>query len=74
MAASLRRVPIWAFHGARDAVVPLYKSQDMVRAVCRAGGNVRFTIYPKVEHDSWTETYNNQDVYDWLLSHRGPLP
>ena len=28
---------------------------------------------PDVEHDSWTQTYNNDEVYDWLLSHRGPL-
>jgi predicted peptidase len=73
MAASLRRIPIWAFHGARDAVVPLSESQKMVDAVRRAGGRVRFTVYPEVEHDSWTATYENQDVYDWLLQHRGPL-
>src|SRR5688572_1902954 len=74
MAKSLRRVPIWAFHGARDPTVPLSKSQEMVDAVCCAGGRVRFTVYPEVEHDSWTATYNNDEVYDWLLSHRGPLP
>jgi predicted peptidase len=73
MARSLRRVPIWAFHGALDPTVPLERSQEMVDAVRRAGGDVRFTVYPKVAHDSWTETYDNQEVYDWLLSHRGPL-
>jgi predicted peptidase len=70
MAASLRRVPLWAFHGARDAVVPLAKSQEMVDAVRRAGGDVRFTVYPEVEHDSWTQTYGNEAVYEWLLSNR----
>jgi predicted peptidase len=73
MAAALRRVPIWTFHGARDAVVPLSESQAMVDAVCRAGGCVRFTVYDDVEHDSWTRTYEHDEVYDWLLSHRGPL-
>ena len=73
MADSLRRVPLWAFHGARDTVVPLCRSQEMVDAVCRAGGRVRFTVYPDAEHDSWTRTYNNDRVYNWLLSHRGPL-
>jgi predicted peptidase len=73
MAAALRRVPIWAFHGARDPVVPLKRSEEMVEAIRCAGGCVRFTVYPEVQHDSWTATYNNQDVYDWLLSHRGPL-
>jgi predicted peptidase len=73
MAAALRGVPIWAFHGARDAVVPLSESQAMVDAVRNAGGQVRFTVYPEAEHDAWTTTYNNPDVYEWLLSHRVPL-
>jgi len=72
-AASLRRVPTWAFHGARDAVVPLSESEKMVGAVRRAGGDVRLTVYPEVEHDSWTQTYENDEVYRWLLSHRGPV-
>ncbi len=73
MAKSLRRVPIWAFHGARDETVPLSESQEIVRAVRRAGGDVRLTVYPDVEHNSWKPTYDNPDVYDWLLAHRGPL-
>jgi predicted peptidase len=74
MAASLRRVPIWAFHGACDDVVPVCKSQEMVHAVRCAGGDARLTVYPNVDHDSWTATYDNPEVYEWLLSHRGPLP
>jgi predicted peptidase len=73
MACGLRRVPIWAFHGALDPTVPLSESQTMVRAVRRAGGNVRFTVYPDVPHNSWKPTYDNPAVYEWLLSHRGPL-
>jgi predicted peptidase len=73
MAAALRRVPIWAFHGAKDPTVPIRESQQMVDAVRCAGGCVRYTVYPEVEHDSWTATYDNPQVYDWLLSHRGPL-
>ncbi|MCI0332977.1 MAG: phospholipase, partial [Planctomycetes bacterium] len=37
------------------------------------GGDVRLTVYPDVEHNSWKPTYDNPDVYDWLLAHRGPL-
>ena len=73
MAAPLARVPIWCFHGARDPVVSIAESREMVSAICRHGGRVRFTVYPEAEHDSWTETYNNQQVYNWLLSHRGPM-
>jgi predicted peptidase len=74
MAQSLRRVPIWAFHGALDPLIPLCRSEEMVHAVRRAGGDARLTVYPDVAHDSWKRAYANAEVYDWLLSHRGPLP
>jgi predicted peptidase len=73
MAKSLRGVPIWAFHGELDSVVPLSASENMVDAVRQAGGQVEFTVYPDVEHDSWTQTYGNEEVYEWLLSHRRPV-
>jgi len=69
-ASRLKDVPVWAFHGARDQVVPLSNSVEMVEALQRAGGEVKLTVYPEAGHDSWTETYNNPEVYDWLLSHR----
>ncbi|HMK39414.1 MAG TPA: dienelactone hydrolase family protein [Bacteroidota bacterium] len=63
----LKEMPIWAFHGAKDPVVPLSKGEEMVEAVRRAGGSPRFTVYPEAEHDSWTETYDNPALYSWLL-------
>ena len=69
-AKSLTKVPLWVFHGAKDQVVPLAQSQEMVDAVERAGGMVKFTIYPEAGHDSWTETYDNPQVYEWLLKNR----
>jgi len=70
LAERLKTVPVWAFHGAKDSVVPLRESQEMVDALKRAGGNVQFTVYPEANHDSWTETYNNPKLYEWLLSQR----
>jgi predicted peptidase len=34
------------------------------------GDKAKLTIYPGVGHNSWSATYANQEVYDWLLSHR----
>jgi predicted peptidase len=70
MAFGLKDVPIWAFHGAKDRVVPLRESEDMVEAIKASGGNAKLTIYPEAGHDSWTETYNNQKLYDWFLKHK----
>lgn len=66
---AMKSLPIWAFHGAKDEVVKLEESQRMVDAVRKAGGQVQLTVYPEAQHDSWTETYNNQALYDWFLSH-----
>ncbi|WP_412061806.1 prolyl oligopeptidase family serine peptidase [Rubrivirga sp. IMCC45206] len=63
-------VPVWAFHGAMDTVVPIEQTIGMVRALREAGGDVRFTVYPDAGHDAWSETYANPEVYDWLLGHR----
>ncbi len=68
--ARLTRLPVWAFHGDADTVVPLRRSQEMVEALRARGGDVRFTVYPGVGHDSWTRTYDNPELYDWLFAHR----
>jgi predicted peptidase len=70
MSIFLKDVPIWAFHGAKDSTVPVEESKELVEAINARGGNAKLTIYPEANHDSWTETYNNPEVYDWLLEHR----
>jgi predicted peptidase len=68
-AAEIKNLPVWVFHGAKDAVVPLEESTSMVEALQKSGSKVRFTVYPEAEHNSWSETYANPELYDWLLSH-----
>lgn len=63
-------LPVWAFHGAKDAGVPLERSQEMVDALKKKGGSPKLTIYPEAGHDSWTETYNNPELYKWLLKQK----
>ncbi len=70
LASRLRNVPVWAFHGEKDPVVPVQASKDMVEALKKAGGDVQLTLYPEAQHDSWTETYNNPKLYEWFLSQR----
>lgn len=78
MAGKLKSVPFWVFHGAKDFGVPLKLSETMIAAVEKAGGSAKLTVYPEAGHDSWTETYKNEAVYDWLLAQRrastAPLP
>jgi predicted peptidase len=68
-AAALKDVPVWAFHGSDDNVVPVQESQKIVDYLQSIGANVKFTVYPGVKHDSWTETYNNPELYEWFLQY-----
>jgi len=64
----LTTTPIWAFHGAKDPVVPLASQSDLVEALQAADANIRFTVYPEAEHDSWTVTYEDPRFYEWLFA------
>jgi predicted peptidase len=68
-ACIIRHLPVWNFHGAQDKVVSIEESERMINALKNCNGNVKFTIYPDAGHDSWTETYNNPEVYEWMLSY-----
>ena len=68
---ALKTLGVWAFHGAKDPVVPVEESERMVDMLKEVGvKEVKLTVYPEAKHDSWTETYNNPQLYDWLLQHQ----
>ena len=73
-ARSFPHLATWVFHGAKDTGVPLERSQEMVDELTKRGGTPKLTIYPNAGHDSWTETYNNPKLYDWLLEQRRVKP
>jgi len=67
---ALKTLPVWVFHGAKDPVVPLEESQRMVDMLKKIGvKEVKFTIYPETGHNSWTKTYDDPELYEWLLQH-----
>ena len=69
--AALTSLGVWVFHGAKDPTVLLEESETMVAALKKTGvTDLKFTVYPDAKHDSWTETYNNPQLYAWLLTHR----
>lgn len=74
--AAMKTLGVWAFHGDKDTTVPPEESERMVKALKKAGcEDVKLTVYPQAQHNSWTETYNNPELYEWLLRHeRKPLP
>lgn len=67
-AKRLVNIPIWAFHGDSDTTVFTEESVKMVNAVNSYGGNAKLTIYENCDHDSWSATFSNKEVFEWLLA------
>lgn len=70
LAAKFKDIPIWAFHGEADSVVPVTSTREMIAALEQAGGQPKVTIYPEVNHDSWTRTYDDPELIRWMLGKR----
>jgi predicted peptidase len=69
--AAMKTLGVWAFHGAKDNVVPLEESQRMTNALTLAGcAEVKLTVYPEAGHDSWTQAYTEPEIWNWFLAHR----
>ncbi len=64
----IKDIPMWAFHGEKDDVIPISEAEKVINMLTVCGGNPLFTIYSDLYHDSWTRTYNNSAIYDWLLT------
>lgn len=70
-ALRLRDLPVWVFHGLQDQAVPWEESQRMVDLIRGRGGEkIKLTIYEEADHDSWTKTYDDPAVWEWLFSQR----
>jgi predicted peptidase len=68
---ALKTLGVWAFHGAKDPVVPLAESKRMVATLKKFGHpGPKLTVYPEAKHDSWTKTYANPELYKWFLQHQ----
>jgi predicted peptidase len=68
-ASRLKDVPVWAFHGAKDDIVPLIESEELVKAIKAAGGDIKLTVLPDRDHFI-LDIYENKQLYDWFLQHK----
>lgn len=72
----LVNLPIWAFHGADDNIVPVSGSRDMIQAIKAAGGNPKYTEFANMGHGAWLAPYTIMnsptpvpDFFSWLFAH-----
>jgi predicted peptidase len=66
----LRSLPIWIWHGDKDAAVPVARSRQMADALRAAGIDAIYTELPGVGHDSWRQAYGSEGVFSWMFRQR----
>lgn len=72
LAAKLRTVPTWIFHGELDTTVPAEQSRRAYAALKAAGADVRYTEYLGTGHNSWDPTYASVEFVTWLFAQKRP--
>jgi predicted peptidase len=69
-AEKFAKVSIWCFHGDKDGAVKVESSRSMIKALEKASGKPKYTEYEGVGHDSWTRTYSDEKVHEWLFAQK----
>lgn len=69
-ASRMRKVNWWIFHGAKDDLVPPELSEQMVRALKKERADVKFTLYPEANHNSWDPAFAEKDLFRWIFSNK----
>jgi len=70
VAAKIKDIPCWCFHGEADPTVKAELSRTMIDALKKAGGKPKYTEYPKVGHNSWDAAYGEKEFFPWLLEQK----
>jgi len=69
-APKIAKIPIWAFHGAKDPTVKVGRTRAMIEALKKAGGEPKYTEYPDAGHDSWVPAYKDAAMMKWLFAQK----
>ncbi len=64
---SIAKIPVYAYHGDCDDIVPIYESVTMIRAINKTGGNAKLKICYGVGHNAWDFAYTDEKLLEWLL-------
>ena len=58
------------FHGDEDDVIPVSNSERVFEGLRQKNKQVKLTKYRGVGHNAWDKTYQNQELYNWILKHK----
>lgn len=69
-ASRIASIPIWTFHGSKDASVPVIRSRSIMAALWAAGSDAHYREYPDAPHDVWTRTYRDPEALSWFFAQK----
>ena len=79
--ALFKKIPIWAYHGCLDTVIPVSGTDQMNVAITNAGGFMEYTRPANVAHAGWETMFDTtsknsqgQDLYKWMFSQSLSVP
>jgi predicted peptidase len=70
LGGKISKLPIWAWHGDKDTVIKPSRSREMIEAIREAGGKPKYSEIKGRGHNSWTDTWNSADLWNWLYSQK----
>jgi predicted peptidase len=78
----IKDIPIWAYHGTADTVVPVDYTDEMYDAIEAVGGHMEYTRVSGVGHGGWETFYNGstyknstgKTLYQWMFAQSLPVP
>jgi len=70
LAHKITDVPVWAFHGRKDRIVPVSQSREMIEAIKKPGGDPIYTEFPDATHNVWYRVTEIPGFLDWLFAQK----
>jgi len=67
-APKINQIPLWAFHGTLDPIVPAALTRTLAAAIKKSGGNITYTEFPNISHDCSSPMFYTQAMWKWLFS------
>ena len=66
----ISKIPVYAYHGDCDGIVPIGESITMIKGINSHGGDAKLKICYGVGHDAWNAAYDGDELLNWLLSQK----
>jgi predicted peptidase len=69
-AEKLKDIPIWAFHGDADDIVKVDSTRNIVDAIKKLNGKIKYTEIPGAGHSIARQVYGDKGLHEWLFEQK----